>query len=325
MQDKINVAVIGLGRIGNLYDQDEDLKFTKTHVGAYLKNSYVNLAGVSDVSQGKIELFKKMRGDFPVYCDYRKLLRNNRVDFLSICTHEELHIEIIEEAIKAGVKGIFCEKPLCLSLEEAYKIRDIISDNGVYFSINISRRWDNAFNKLKDYISIGTLGYIQGVNGTYAKGIYNTGSHLLDMLNMLLGDIKEIRASKNRIAFEEGPTPDLQVIFNEFTAFISGLDINNYQNFDIRIYGSTGAVEIINGGSQIKLYKIGNMNEFTGLKKLVEENHNFGNTLSNLMQNAIDDNIQRYIHGEKPLCGIEEGIKTMMNIDEVKRQWEKFL
>ena len=317
---KLKTAVIGLGQIGNTYDLDPLREDISTHAGAYLANDMVELAGVSDISGEKIDLFKKMRGNFPAYTDYRQLLTNHRIDLLSICTHEDSHLEIAKDAIKSGVKAIFCEKPLCANLEEAKILKQLVASYQIYFSVNISRRWDRALQRVKEYVARDGLGRIQGVHGTYVKGIANTGPHLFDMLRMLFGNIEEVRVLKNRLTHEKDPSPDLSVRINQFNALFTGLDYNSYLSFEIKIFGSKGALTVENSGRSYRLFEVGEHDLFSGFKRLYESEHDFGPGLEDLMANAINDNIERVLQNKPPACGAADGYELVKIVDDVKRQ-----
>ena len=45
-----------------------------------------------------------------------RMLNNENIDILSICTHADSHEDIVIAAVKNGVKAIFCEKPISNNL-----------------------------------------------------------------------------------------------------------------------------------------------------------------------------------------------------------------
>ena len=46
-----------------------------------------------------------------VYDDYREMLRTERPELVAVVTPDHLHAAVVEAAIEAGARGIFCEKP----------------------------------------------------------------------------------------------------------------------------------------------------------------------------------------------------------------------
>ena len=56
--------------------------------------------------------------------------------------------------------------------------------------VNFTRQWDPDIQALKDAINHGDYGELRSVIGSYNKGIFNNGSHLLNTLSLLLGQLQ---------------------------------------------------------------------------------------------------------------------------------------
>src|SRR5438876_7177894 len=78
------------------------------------------LVAVASPTKGHAAEFAKRHGipQGGAYTDYRELLRDPQVELISITAPNRLHAQITIDAAKAG-KHVVCEKPLCLTLEEA--------------------------------------------------------------------------------------------------------------------------------------------------------------------------------------------------------------
>lgn len=101
---KVNIGLIGAGRIGRLHAQ---------HLAFRIPDA--NLLAVADLF---VEGAEKCAADCRIpsaFKDYRRILDNSDIDAVVICTSTDTHAQIIEEAAAAG-KHIFCEKPLDLGL-----------------------------------------------------------------------------------------------------------------------------------------------------------------------------------------------------------------
>ena len=59
------------------------------------------------------------------------MLNENKIDIISICTHASNHHEIVKEAIKNKILGIFIEKPIANNLKNALKIIELCKKNKV--------------------------------------------------------------------------------------------------------------------------------------------------------------------------------------------------
>lgn len=70
------------------------------------------------------------------------------VDAICIATSHEIHVPIIESAAAHG-KHIFCEKPMAMTEEQAYKIIKAVRKNGVKLCVDYMRRAAPAVVALK--------------------------------------------------------------------------------------------------------------------------------------------------------------------------------
>ena len=118
---KLNCAVIGCGRIGCGFD-DNHSNVIKTHAGSYFKNSQTNLIALCDIDKKKLKKYAKKYNISKTYTTTNELFKNENLDCVSICTLVSTHLKIVEEAANSGVKGIFLEKPISDSINDAKKL-----------------------------------------------------------------------------------------------------------------------------------------------------------------------------------------------------------
>src|SRR2546429_6420356 len=88
------------------------------------------VVAVASPSKGHAAGFAKRHGIPHAYIDYRELLRDPGVEMISITAPNRLHAQITIDAARAG-KHVVCEKPLCLTLEEADGMIDACREAGV--------------------------------------------------------------------------------------------------------------------------------------------------------------------------------------------------
>jgi hypothetical protein len=65
-----------------------------------------------------------------VYSDYRTMLEQADIDAVDICLPHHLHKDAIVAAARAG-KHVLCEKPLCLTSEEAAEVAAAVEESGI--------------------------------------------------------------------------------------------------------------------------------------------------------------------------------------------------
>lgn len=144
--EKVNVCVIGTGRIGRLHARN--LKYQIP--GA-------NLLGVADiVEKSAYELASQL--EIPIVeKDYRVLLDNKDIDAVIICSSTDTHAQIISESAQAG-KHIFCEKPIALELDKIEQALSEVKKAGVKLQVGFNRRFDPSFKKAKELVKNGVIG-----------------------------------------------------------------------------------------------------------------------------------------------------------------------
>lgn len=124
------LAMIGCGGIG------------KYHLGHFLQFKDIELAGFCDIIPERAESFVKEAGCGKAFTDYRKMYDEVNPDMVFICVPPTEHGEIEFETIKRRIP-FFVEKPVALSLDLAYKIRDEVNKAGLITAVGFQCRYSN--------------------------------------------------------------------------------------------------------------------------------------------------------------------------------------
>jgi predicted dehydrogenase len=88
------------------------------------------VVAVASPTPGNAEQFARRFGIARSYVDWREMLRDPDVELVSITAPNGVHAEITIAAAQAG-KHVVCEKPLCVTLEEADAMLDACARAGV--------------------------------------------------------------------------------------------------------------------------------------------------------------------------------------------------
>ena len=156
MPEKVyRVGVIGCGRIGS--ERDPDPPIPLTHAGAFHMLPQAKVVAGTNRGRERLEAFGRKWGVSALYHDHREMLEKENLDIVCIATHPELHEDEVIDAAEAGVKGIFCEKPIAISLAEADAMIDACDRASAVLLINHSRRWDPAYHKARELVEEGAI------------------------------------------------------------------------------------------------------------------------------------------------------------------------
>jgi len=143
---KINVGVIGAGRIGRLHAENLMYRIPEA-----------NLVAVSDILVDAARQVAAGLGVKAAYQDYRPILDDKDVDAVLICSSTDTHAQIIEDAAQAG-KQIFCEKPIALDLAKIDHALGVVEQAGVKLQIGFNRRFDPNFKRAREAVAAGEVG-----------------------------------------------------------------------------------------------------------------------------------------------------------------------
>lgn len=92
-----------------------------------------------------------------------ELLADPRVDVVAICSPPEQHAEQILAAVRAGVRGILCEKPLAMTTADAESVIDACRRADVALIVGTNHLFDDAWGRTKHHL-VAVGGPVQTVS-----------------------------------------------------------------------------------------------------------------------------------------------------------------
>lgn len=144
-RDKVNVAVIGAGRIGQVHAENIAFRLRRA-----------NLCGVASGTRELAERCSLAAGCKP-YFDYHQLLDDPNVDAVCICSASTQHTRQMIEAAQAG-KHIFVEKPIDIDLGRIDEALTAVRKAGVKLQVGFNRRFDTNYMRVRKAIETGEIG-----------------------------------------------------------------------------------------------------------------------------------------------------------------------
>jgi myo-inositol 2-dehydrogenase/D-chiro-inositol 1-dehydrogenase len=146
--EKIKLGIVGLGRLGRRHAEN----ISRNIVGAELT------AVCSAVPEELAAVMGEMRPDYGTP-DYMEMFRDRKLDGIVIASNSAFHCRMIRDAANAGVKNIYCEKPLGMTPDEIDTIKECVEKNNVnILQIGYNRRFDRSIMAMKEKISEGFIG-----------------------------------------------------------------------------------------------------------------------------------------------------------------------
>ena len=164
----MNTMIIGLGRQGMRYYQALD------ELG-------VELTCIVDINP---DVAREGLPDFPadrISDNAEEMLKKYKIDMAIISTNAAARLQIVKYCIEAGVKRIYCEKPMATNLADADEMIRITNEAECILSINHLRRWSPNHLQLKKLLQDGIIGKIEHFYfQSGSVGLGNVGTHVID-------------------------------------------------------------------------------------------------------------------------------------------------
>jgi predicted dehydrogenase len=145
--------------------------------------------------------------DVKIYNDYDKMLEDESIDVIDICTPHPFHPEQTIKAAEAG-KQIIIEKPLGIAFEDTVRMLEAVEKNKVKTSVCFEVRFMGVTKAMESIIKQGLIGdiyltecdYFHGIGPWYGQFEWNVkknmggsslltaGCHALDAMLYLVDD-----------------------------------------------------------------------------------------------------------------------------------------
>ena len=165
-QKTIRIGLLGFGSMG------------KTHAYAVTNLNYfyrdlpfrAEIVGVCTTSMEKSRAVCEEYG-FSLATDREdEFLSSTEIDVIDICTPNNCHFSTLRAAIMAG-KHIYCEKPLCISQEQAEEIASLAKQrgNGQIHNIVFNNRFLAPILRAKQLVDEGRIALTPAVELSYLR------------------------------------------------------------------------------------------------------------------------------------------------------------
>ncbi len=259
---KTRIAIIGHTGRGN-YGHGLDT--------VWLDLPETEIVAVADADPTGLAAAQKRLGTSAGHVDYRAMLQSARPDVTAICPrHVDEHCDMILAAVEAGSRGIYIEKPLCRTPEEADRIIAACDKAGTKLAVAHRNRYQPVLAAIDQVLADGGIGKILEIRGR-GKGdkrgggedLWVLGSHVLNLTAYFGGpptsvtavmkqdgklvtkaDVKEgnegvgpLAANEIHARFE---LPKIPVAYFDSLAN----DGTNSNGFGLQIVGSEGTIDI---------------------------------------------------------------------------------
>ncbi|MBN1864800.1 MAG: Gfo/Idh/MocA family oxidoreductase [Victivallales bacterium] len=198
--DKHKVLVVGMGKRG------------KHHAAAFNANPRFEVVGICDIDQEKLNASAPALGNPRTGNDAAAMLREMKPDVFCFCTMPHIRYEMVKAAVETGVKLIAFEKPVALSMMEAFRLKKLIDSSGIKTVVSHQHRYGAHYRKVNEIARSGDLGRIQMVYASATGWMTHMMSHMVDYMRWFIGNpdaewVMGQVSGKSKLA-DNHPSPD---------------------------------------------------------------------------------------------------------------------
>ncbi len=254
-----NVALIGIGNIGLLYDDNKgDKTKSLSHVKSIYRHEHFSLLYIIDTNDSNLDKVKSFFPNVQYFSQHTDIIYKDDIDILIIATPTVTHFNILNEFSKnTNIKMFIMEKPLFSTDNEYDNIPNNIQDK---LLINYLRRFDKAIQNLKKNLQ---LFQTEKILIHYCKGLKNNGSHMIDLVNYLYNNPKIISSTIlgsspgfDQSDFNYDLFIEIEIDSRIIPLYFISHQHTNYNLIELNIYTKESMIKYTNSKGTIEYYNI---------------------------------------------------------------------
>jgi predicted dehydrogenase len=290
-----------------------------SHAHGYKASEGFEIVGFVDRDLEKAENASTCWGG-RAFDSIERLFEKQEVDVVSVCVPDELHYETLLALAKRPVKFIFLEKPAVRTAAEADVVRSLYAGLSIRVLVNYTRRFVSEIRKTRKAIKSGDYGTFLTGTGYYGKGLLHNGSHMVDLLQFLLGEVGEVKKISETADFcDDDPSVSaLLTLRSGGDFYLRHIDCRKFDTFELDLTFERKRIRIRELGAVIEEYSIGDNDVFKGCRTLNKETE-YSTEHRKAMYHAVA-NIRNNLEHDEPLaCTLQDSLDTLKTCLRIMR------
>ena len=217
MKKQIKIGLLGFGAMGKVHSYCVD------NLKHYFFDTDFNaeIHGVCTTCEEKSQAVAQKYGFTVATADEDVLISDPGIDVIDICTPNIFHYDTLKKALAAG-KHVYCEKPLCVTAEQAYEIAELAKNSGLICNVVFNNRFIAPIMRAKQLVDDGRIGRVLSFSAEYLHNsctdtdrpagwkqnadicgggvLFDLGSHAIDLIYHLCGEFESVSGT-SQIAY----------------------------------------------------------------------------------------------------------------------------
>ena len=314
---KYRVLIVGAGNIGAFFDRPSD-ENVLTHAHAYVSHPGFEIAGFVDIEMQKSIRASRIWGGM-AFRSIEEAFSNGHIDVVSVTVPDDGHYTVLKKITKYPVKLVFSEKPLAISGRLCRDISVLYSKMKIPLVVNYTRRFVPEFNAAREDISMGKYGRFLAGTGYYGKGLFHNGSHMVDLLRFLFGEVRSsMLLGKTKDFYDFDPSVSAVLRIKEGDFHLICVPCGGYTVFEIDLFFQKARVRMTDSGFRVEKFNVKASPVFKGYRSL----ELLDRTTTGLGKGLLYavENIYKCLNGvAEPLCSGREASLSLAVCEKIKK------
>ncbi len=209
MKRELRIGLLGFGAMGKVH------AFCVENLKYYYRDLpfSASVHGVCTRSMEKSRAIAEEYGIPVAVTDENRLIEDPLIDIIDICTPNVCHYETVKKALAAG-KHVLCEKPLCVTAEEANELAELARKSGKICTMVFNNRHLAPIMRAAELVREGRIGRVLSFSAEYLHNsctdvcrpagwkqnrdicgggvLFDLGSHAIDLVYSLCGEFESV-------------------------------------------------------------------------------------------------------------------------------------
>lgn len=296
-QDRLRVAVIGVGHLGEY------------HVQKYKAIPNVELVGVVDTNPLRLQEIAQ-RYDVKGYGGHSEVL--DLVDAVSLSVPTEKHFEVARDVLSEGVH-LLIEKPITYKLGPADTLINMARERGLVLQVGLVERFNPAVIEMKSLLNKPIFFEAHRMNlftvrGTDVDVVLDLMIHDLDIiLSAVKSEVKDVHAVGMRVITDKTDIANVRIIFENGTAAnLTASRVSGKMLRKIRVFQPDAYISADCGKRQLTIIRLDNKkrdsNNFPSVT--TSKNKHLG---TDPLADQISSFVNAVINGSEPVVSGQDG------------------
>jgi predicted dehydrogenase len=310
----IDAAVIGLGRIGTMFQRDPRRTGIVTHAGAWRMHPATTLVAGVDPDVERREAFEN-DFDLPAYPTWATMIAHHMPDMVSICTPPDDHARSVLTALASGATRVICEKPCTGRFDDACRLKNQLSDDHDKVGVNFTRRYDPVHRRL---FSVAAKEVVTSGYGCYTAGLLNTASHWFDGLLSTGAAVAEVLALPGIEGADPTPTVIARLTGGSVVTLFAE-DVARFMIYETDFITECGRIRLERAGREASRDTRVQSPRLSEYHELLPARFSAPLGLANALLWVIDDAVRSALEQRPMRCTVTDAIRVHAILEAVRQ------